>query len=151
MAGRPTDFKSSYCKQVEKLCKLGATDKELADFFEVTEQTINNWKNDYPLFFESIKKGKTLADANVAERLYQRAMGFEHDSEEIKVVSDGMGLGSSIERVKVRKIYPPDTIAAIFWLKNRQKDKWRDKTEIDHLTPIPVTWNEEKTYETKAG
>lgn len=28
------------------------------------------------------------------------------------------------------KYYPPDTTAAIFWLKNRQKDKWRDK--VDH-------------------
>lgn len=64
-----------------------------------------------------------MADANVADRLYQRAMGFEHDSEEIKVVE------GSIERVPIRKIYPPDTVAAIFWLKNRQRDKWRDKVE----------------------
>lgn len=149
MAGRPTDYREEYNIQAEKLCKLGATDNELADFFEVTEQTINNWKNEHPQFFESIKKGKTLADAEVAERLYQRAMGFEHDSEEIKVVANGNGEGSSIERVPVRKIYPPDTVAAIFWLKNRQKEKWRDKSEIDHLTPIPVTWKEEKTYETK--
>lgn len=132
--GRPTDFKKEYCEQAEKLCKLGATDKELADFFGVTEQTVNNWKNSQPKFFESIKAGKTMADANVADRLYQRAMGFEHDSEEIKVVSDGRGEGSSVERVPVRKIYPPDTVAAIFWLKNRQKDKWRDKAEVDHTT-----------------
>lgn len=58
-------------------------------------------------------------------------MGFEHDSEEIKVVSDGQGQGSSIERVPVRKIYPPDTVAAIFWLKNRQPGKWRDKVDHD--------------------
>jgi hypothetical protein len=30
----------------------------------------------------------------------------------------------------LEKYYPPDTTAAIFWLKNRQKDKWRDK--VDH-------------------
>jgi hypothetical protein len=123
MAGRPTDYREEYCEQAEKLCKLGATDKELADFFDVAESTINEWKLAHPEFSESLKKGKTLADANVAERLYQRAMGFEHDSEEIKVI-DG-----SIERVEVRKVYPPDTVAAIFWLKNRQKKKWRDKTE----------------------
>ena len=27
--------------------------------------------------------------------------------------------------------YPPDTTAAIFWLKNRQPEKWRDKKEVD--------------------
>src|SRR5688572_12467307 len=127
--GRPTSYKQEYNMQAEKLCKLGATDKELADFFEVEESTLNNWKIAHPEFMESIKAGKMLADANVADRLYQRAMGYEHDSEEIKVISDGKGEGSSIERVPVRKIYPPDTAAMIFWLKNRQKAKWRDKME----------------------
>lgn len=48
---------------MSKLCLLGATDKELGDFFNVTEQTINNWKKDFPSFFESIKRGKIDADA----------------------------------------------------------------------------------------
>lgn len=129
MAGRPTDYREEFNSQAEKLCKLGATDKELGDFFEVTEQTINNWKTDYPEFFESIKRGKMLADAEVAERLYQRAMGFEHDSEEIKIMYDKETNEQYVERVPTRKIYPPDTVAAIFWLKNRQKKKWRDKIE----------------------
>lgn len=129
--GRPTKYIDTYPSQVEKLCKLGATDAEIADFFDVSESTINLWKLEHPDFSESIKAGKMLADANVADRLYQRALGFEHDSEEIKVVSDGQGEGSSIVRVPIRKIYPPDSTAAIFWLKNRQKDKWRDKSETD--------------------
>lgn len=128
MAGRPTEYKQDYNIQVEKLCRLGATDKELADFFEVTEQTINNWKESHPTFFESIKRGKIEADANVADRLYQRALGFEHDSEEIKV-ADG-----EVIRVPIRKIYPPDSTAAIFWLKNRRSKEWRDKHEIDQKT-----------------
>lgn len=130
MEGRPTRYRSEFSEQAEKLCKLGATDKEVADFFHVSDRTINRWKQSHFEFCQSLKNGKILADANVADRLYQRAMGFEHDSEEIKVVSDGSGLGSSIERVPIKKIYPPDTTAAIFWLKNRQKDKWRDKQEM---------------------
>jgi hypothetical protein len=70
-------------------------------------------------------------------RLYQRATGFEHDSEEIKIMSSENG--QYVERVPIRKIYPPDTVAAIFWLKNRQKEKWRDKTEIDHSGKIGVS------------
>jgi hypothetical protein len=137
--GRPTKYDSSYCAQAIKLCKLGATDKEIADFFDVSESTINEWKLKFPKFSESIKKGKISADADVAERLYERAMGFEHDSEEIKVVSLGNGEGSAIERVRVKKIYPPDAVAAMFWLKNRQPDKWRDKKEIDLTTDFDVT------------
>ena len=128
-AGAPSLFKDEYNEQAEKLCKLGATDSELADFFEVTETTINNWKIVHTEFFESIKKGKILADSNVAERLYQRALGFEHDSEEIKVLT--VGKESVIERVPIRKIYPPDPTAAIFWLKNRRPKEWRDKQEME--------------------
>lgn len=133
--GRPTKYKEEYTDQAYKLCLLGATDKEMADFFEVSESTLNLWKLNEPKFSESLKKGKIQADANVGSRLYERALGFEHDSEEIKVVSMGKQ-GSVVERVPIRKIYPPDTVAAIFWLKNRQSDKWRDKQEIQHSGEI---------------
>lgn len=115
----------SYAKQAEKLCLLGATDKELGDFFEIGEATINRWKHDFPEFGKALKRGKSIADANVAERLYQRALGFEHDSEEIHVID------KNVVRVKVRKIYPPDTTACIFWLKNRKYDTWRDRFNQD--------------------
>lgn len=133
--GRPTKYKKEYNEHGYKLCLLGATDKEIADFFEVNTDTINEWKKVYPEFSVSLKKGKTIADANVGQRLYERALGFEHDSEEIKVVSMGKE-GSEIERVPIRKIYPPDTVAAIFWLKNRQPGKWRDKQDIEHSGEI---------------
>ena len=126
--GRPSQYKPEYDDQVRKLCLLGATDKDLAGFFDVNEDTIHEWKKVYPSFSESIKEGKQNADASVADRLYQRAMGFEHDSEEIKIV------GGEIARVPVKKIYPPDTTAAIFWLKNRSKANWRDRIEQDITT-----------------
>lgn len=135
-AGRPTVYKKEYNEQVQKLCRLGATDKEIADFFNVVESTVNLWKTQYPEFSESIKAGKIDADANVAQRLYERAMGFEHDSEEIKVVSVGNNGGSEVERVPIRKVYPPDSTAAIFWLKNRRPKDWRDKQEVEQTSTI---------------
>lgn len=39
-AGRPTEFKPEYVEQVKKLCLLGATDDEIADFFGVTRVEI---------------------------------------------------------------------------------------------------------------
>ena len=120
---------------------MGATDEEIADFFEVSVATINNWKKEHPEFLESIKKGKLLADANVANRLYERAMGYEHEEEKI------FQFNGSIMRVDTVRHYPPDTTAAIFWLKNRQSKKWRDKHEVDANLSIPVVWEEIKTYE----
>ncbi|WP_446471148.1 terminase [Xenorhabdus stockiae] len=121
---RPTKYQEAYAEQARKLCLLGYTDKELADFFEVSESTLNNWKHDHPEFLESLKKGKQVADGEVAAKLFHRATGYEHSEDDIRVVE------GKIVITPTTKHYPPDTTAAIFWLKNRQKDNWRDK--IDH-------------------
>ncbi|WP_274371794.1 helix-turn-helix domain-containing protein [Morganella morganii] len=127
--GQSSTYRPEYAEQARKLCLLGATDKELADFFGVSEKTINNWKNEKIEFLQSIKKGKDLADADVAERLFNRACGYVAPDVDIKVID------SQIVKTDFLKHYPPDTAAAIFWLKNRQKNKWRDKQEIDLSSP----------------
>lgn len=40
--GRPTDYKPEYAEQAAKLCALGATDMDLADFFE-SDPTEDDW------------------------------------------------------------------------------------------------------------
>lgn len=122
---RPTKYQYSYAAQALKLCRLGATDKELADFFEVNQDTINKWKKVHTAFSESLKAGKGLADAEVADRLFKRATGYEHDA--VKIVANANSGQEHIVHYTER--YPPDTTAAIFWLKNRRPDLWRDKTE----------------------
>ena len=62
-AGRPSQYKAEYCEQAYKLCLLGATDVQLADFFGVSEQTLNTWKQKHPKFLESLRAGKDEADA----------------------------------------------------------------------------------------
>lgn len=130
--GRPTLYKAEYAEQARKLCLLGSTDVELADFFEVAESTLHLWKIEHPEFSESIKKGKAQADADVADRLYQRAMGFEHPDVHL---SNFQGL---VTATPITKVYAPDPTAAIFWLKNRQRGKWRDKVETEHSGNIGV-------------
>lgn len=127
--GRPTKYKPEYAEQVFKLCLLGATDEQLADFFGVSVQTIHNWTEQEPEFLESRRKGKEEADANVAHALYHRALGYSHPEEKI-FQSDG-----DIIRADTTKHYPPDTAAAFIWLKNRQPDVWRDKQQVEHSGP----------------
>jgi hypothetical protein len=134
-AGRPTDYKVEYNEQAYKLSLLGHTDKDLAQFFEVAESTINNWKIDYPEFLESIKNGKENADAKVAESLYRRATGQVKVTEETE---------SEKGLYVTTKELPPDTTAAIFWLKNRQRKAWTDTTKHEHTgedgAPIGVVF-----------
>ena len=74
MAGAPTKYNTEMNEQVTKLCLLGATEEELAKFFNVCTSTITNWKNEYPEFLASIKEGREDADAKVAKSLYQTAL-----------------------------------------------------------------------------
>ncbi len=120
--GRPTDYRKVYDEQARKLCLLGATHEELANFFGVTTVTFYAWLKKHKDFLNAIRAGKEFADANVASRLYERAMGYSHQA--VKIVADAKTGAEHI--VPYTENYPPDTAACIFWMKNRRKDKWRD-------------------------
>ena len=106
---------------------MGATDIDLADFFEVEEKTINNWKDLHPEFLQSIKTAKAIHDdEEVVQALRKRATGFSVDSEKIFCDKEG-----EIIRAKTKTYYPPDTAAAFIWLKNRKKGEWKDQHEVE--------------------
>jgi hypothetical protein len=129
--GRPTKYKTEYAKQAEKLCKLGATDAELATFFDVSEVTLNAWKGKHPEFLKSLRVAKAEADARVERSLYQRAVGYSHPDVHISSYE------GKITLTPITKHYPPDATSMIFWLKNRKSDEWRDKHE--HIGDIKIT------------
>lgn len=131
--GRPSKFKPEFCKQANKLTLLGATDKDLASFFEVTVSTINLWKTEHPEFSESLKTGKVEADNRVVRSLYERANGYSHPAE--KIFLDKFG---DIVRAEYTEHYPPDPTSCIFWLKNRDKENWRDKVETELSGEVKV-------------
>lgn len=124
--GRPTDYKPEYAKQAEMLCRLGATDAELADFFDVSTVTIWRWQSRHEEFCNALRTGKEPADERVKRSLYQRAVGYSYDSEKV------FQFQGEIIRAKTVEHVPPDPNAAFTWLKNRDKDNWRDKHHIEH-------------------
>lgn len=135
-AGRPSKYQATFPKQAEKLCRLGATDRDIAGFFEVSEATLNNWKLRHPEFLESLKRGKDEVDALVEQSLFRRAMGYTHPA--VKFFQAG---GAIMQKEYVEH-YPPDTTACIFWLKNRKAEAWRANPDpgddADEPTPVKV-------------
>ncbi len=127
-AGRPTDYKPEYAEQAAKLCALGATDQEIADFFEIDVRTVYRWKHDHDEFCQAIKSAKEAADERVERSLYQRAIGYEQKAVKIFMPS---GADEPVYAPFTAKV-APDTTAAIFWLKNRRSAEWRDKSEVEH-------------------
>ncbi len=131
--GRPSSYKKEYAEQAKNLCLLGATDEFMANFFGVAVSTLNNWKLNHPEFLESLKAGKEFADAHVAQSLYKRATGYV--TKETKIASFE---GRITDTLDVDKHYPPDTTAAIFWLKNRRPDLWRDKPDNEQQQDVQI-------------
>lgn len=121
--GRPSKYREEFAEQARKICLLGATDKDLARIFGVSESTLNEWKIAHPEFREALKGGKELADAVIADSLFHRAKGYSHPDVH---VSNYQG---SVTLTPIIKHYPPDPVSMIFWLKNRRPDLWRDKRE----------------------
>lgn len=123
---RLTEYREEYAEQAAKLCKLGATDADLAMFFEVAPSAIYRWKLNFPEFKDAIQRSKDEVDATVEQSLYRRATGYSHSAVKIMQYE-----GGAVE-VPYVEHYAPDPASMIFWLKNRQPERWRDKVEHEH-------------------
>jgi transposase len=134
--GRKSLYQEQFADQAFKLCLLGATDEELADFFGVAVATIYNWKNEHPAFLEATIAGKVKADAEVAHSLYRAATGHEVTAEKVVKVKDEQG--ERFEAVRYKQFVPADPQAAYKWLLNRRRQDWRDKQEVEHSGNLSI-------------
>lgn len=134
--GRPSVFTAKLKKQMEFLAKKGFTEQEMAEALGIDQSTITKYKQRTPDFFTTLKSWKAEADAKVERSLFERACGYSHPED--KIFNDG---GKPLI-VPTIKHYPPDPTSMIFWLKNRQPEKWREKQEeYPGDSPQPVTVN----------
>ncbi len=103
----------------------GLTDEDIANNIGIVSSTLYEWKKKHPEISEVLKKYKEIPDYTVENSLYKRANGFECTYKTQKVTKDG-----DVVDYKVTVYYPPDPTSMIFWLKNRQPKKWRDKVVL---------------------
>ena len=132
--GRPTEYSTTCNEQVKKLCLLGAIDTQIADFFNVCAATIDTWKKEHPDFLGAIEEGKKVADNQVVKSLYKRANGYVAIDTKFATFE-----GEISDEREYDKHYPPDTNACMFWLKNRDRDNWREKQDINHSGDLTIT------------
>lgn len=124
--GRPKEKLSDKVdfEQLTLLCEKGWTDKELAEFFKVTRDTISRWKRNDE-FLIHLKGAKDQADKRVERSLYERATGYNHKDTQMFCYQ-----GQIVTKEYI-KYYPPDATSMIFWLKNRKPNEWRDKQDVE--------------------
>lgn len=148
---RPRKFNEQLRDTMLKLYAEGKTDAQVAKIIGVSRATIFNWKGRDPELLDTIKESKSIADDLVEASLFARATGYKHKEEKIFTT-----IGGNIIRVPVMKHYPPDVTAGIFWLTNRQPDRWKrglngqlqHTPEPDKEKPVKKTFVE---FCTKAG
>lgn len=124
-------YRPEYADKAAELALLGATDRILAAVFAVDEDTIRRWKHAHPEFSQALLQKKTEANMRVARSLYDQALGYDYTTEEAVKYKDKDG-NERVKVVTVTKHIPAKTTAAIFWLKNREPELWRDVQQVEH-------------------
>ncbi|MFA5151298.1 MAG: hypothetical protein WC554_01935 [Clostridia bacterium] len=136
--GISTQYDPIYAQQVYYLALLGATIQMIAMHFNVDEQTINKWGRENPAFAESIKRGGVDFDMKVAERMGQRALGYDYEeSESWQVLNKKTGEITTLHK-HYNKHMAPDVTAQIFWLKNRQRGIWTDVSRTEMYSKVDI-------------
>ncbi len=128
-------YKEEFAMVAFELALLGFGDARIAKSLCVPNSHIKKWCEAHENFRASLRSGKDIADGKVAHSLYQRAVGYSH--EESKVHFDKAGNASVLD---VMKYYPPDTAAAQFWLKLRQKELWKEENDLNLTLNDMIPW-----------
>ena len=120
--------------RLEAWARDGLTDEQIADNIGIRRETLYDWKKKYPHISNALKRGKDVVDIQVENALLNKAQGITKTlikPIKIKTVTYDNGKRvkeeEHIEYAEEEVFVPPDTVAEIFWLKNRKPNTWKDK------------------------
>lgn len=123
--------------RLEGWARNGLTDEMIAHNIGITTTTLYDWKKKYPQFAEAVKRGKEVVDIMVENALLKSALGYSYDEVVKERIFDYETETSKVVEVKrTTKEVAPNPTSLIFWLKNRQPEKWRDKKNIDAAVEV---------------
>jgi hypothetical protein len=122
--GRPTKFNAEISAKIVELAYKGKTLVQISEILDISIRTLYFWRKENPNLLHALNEARQAADELVEASLYHRACGYSHKEEKIFCFEGNIITHETI------KHYPPDPTSMIFWLKNRQPKKWRDKLDI---------------------
>ena len=125
--GMPTKYREEFIDQSFIFCSEGgADDRLLSKLFKINRSNLCIWKQKYPEFKKAIKEGKEIYDGkNVEDSLRRRAEGYITTEKHTTTAEDGRKVVKTIKREVT------SDVAAIFYLKNRHPDRWKDRKAVD--------------------
>lgn len=122
MAGRPSKYDPEYCEQIVEFMSNGYSVMAFAGSIRVSRSTVYKWAEGNPSFSDALKAAQAAAAQWWEDRLRQ-------------VAATGEG----------------NAAAAIFALKNRASDEWREKQEVEHRGQMAVSHTLDTTQLSEAA
>lgn len=128
LGGRPTKYEGEKTDKVAaRMALIGATERDIAMALGIDTSTLWRWKREHDTFCNALTVDKAVYDDRVERSLAQRALGYEIEEEKVYFPSGS----KEPVKVSVKKHVPASDTAAIFWLKNRRPDMWRDRQDLN--------------------
>lgn len=126
-------YKAEFVGIAGRLAAQGYTLEQIAYFLCISPATMDRWLATYPTLRKAMEIPKEVADDKVKLALYGNATGRYYEEDEVKIVN------GELVKVRLMKYQKPETLAQIFWLKNRRSDLWRTNPEaIEDAAPAPA-------------
>ena len=133
-------FEESMIEEVFKLARFGMTNKEIAEFYNISVSTFEGYQRKYPEFNGSLQKGRLLDSLKVVASLHKQALGYDVEEEQSNYKIDKQGNKTLTFQKTTTKHIQPNTTACIYILKTRHGDKWMDlyKAEFNSTNNVNV-------------
>jgi hypothetical protein len=123
-------FLPDYLTEVKMVAMRGLDDREIAQCFGIQYDLFKKWKKTYPSFKDALEKGRMRADTEVVAALWKRATG-KFKIKETKIIK----YKDDYETLDVNVHYPPDVEAAKYWLNNRKREHWQQRSAVEQSGP----------------
>lgn len=123
-------------EEIRALMRAGGTEEEAAALAGVASSTFRKYKNQHPEFRAALLESEKPANMKVEGSLYDRCNGGEHPVRKaVKlrtvIYQDGKRVKEEerIQMVTETVYVPADVRAMIFWLTNRDPERWQNKVD----------------------
>jgi len=121
--------------KLEGWARDGWEDRQMAESLRLNETYFCELKTKFPEISEALKRGRQPLDIIVENSLYKRATGLKVKSIVKRWQVDTEGDKTEVEIIQETETeLPPDTGAAMAWLKNRKPDEWNKQPAKVELT-----------------
>lgn len=123
----PKEWNPEFIVTAKAMAEDGAIDTEIAAAIGCSDRTFRKWKTLHPELGFVLRIGKVGPNEMVKRSLFMRARGFHYKAVKIMLAKDG-----TVLKVPYWEYVPPETLACIFFSKNRMPEEFKDVKAVEH-------------------